>query len=58
MTDLHLHRRLSPQRIRFCPLCGNADVDTLRLEDTADGDQGPDREGVVCERCGLRYFLR
>lgn len=37
-----------------CPRCGNADVDTLRLDD-AEADE--DRERVWCERCGLRYRL-
>jgi transcription elongation factor Elf1 len=40
-----------------CPRCGASDVDTLRLEDPADDDQDPEREVVVCERCGLRYRL-
>ena len=40
-----------------CPRCGAADVDDLRLEEPAEDDQDPDREVVVCERCGLRYRL-
>lgn len=40
-----------------CPRCGTADVDDLRLELPAEGDPDPDREVVVCERCGLRYRL-
>ena len=35
-----------------CPRCGNADVDTLRLDEADEG-----RERVWCERCGLRYRL-
>jgi hypothetical protein len=40
-----------------CPPCGANNVDLLRMEDPADGDQEPDRMVVTCEVCSLRYRL-
>jgi hypothetical protein len=47
MSDSHQHRQLSPQSIRFCPLCGGA------LERRAVPPEG--KREMVCAGCSFIY---
>jgi ADP-ribose pyrophosphatase YjhB (NUDIX family) len=49
MSDSHLHHQLSPQNIRFCPLCGGA------LERRAVPPEG--KREMVCAGCSFIYYL-
>jgi mutator protein MutT len=49
MSDSHLHHQLSPQSIRFCPLCGGA------LERRAVPPEG--KHEMVCAGCSFIFYL-
>jgi ADP-ribose pyrophosphatase YjhB (NUDIX family) len=49
MSDSHLHRHLSPQSIRFCPLCGGT------LERRAVPPE--DKHEMVCAGCSFIFYL-
>ena len=49
MSDSHLHHQLSPQSIRFCPLCGGA------LERRAVPPEG--KREMVCAGCSFIFYL-
>jgi 8-oxo-dGTP diphosphatase len=49
MSDSHLHHQLSPQSIRFCPLCGGS------LERRSVPPEG--KREMVCVGCSFIYYL-
>src|SRR3990172_1169883 len=49
MSDSHLHHQLSPQSVRFCPLCGGA------LERRAVPPEG--KREMVCAGCYFIFYL-
>lgn len=49
MSASHLHRHLSPDSIRFCPLCGGS------LERRAVPPE--DKHEMVCAGCAFIYYL-
>ena len=49
MSDSHLHHQLSPQSIRFCPLCGGG------LERRPVPPEG--KREMVCVGCSFVYYL-
>jgi NUDIX domain/Nudix N-terminal len=49
MSDSHVHHQLSPQSIRFCPLCGGG------LERRAVPPEG--KQEMVCGGCAFIFYL-
>src|SRR5712692_9729198 len=49
MSDSHLHHQLSPQSIRFCPLCGGG---LERREVPPEG-----KHEMVCVGCSFIFYL-
>ena len=49
MSDSHVHHQLSPQSIRFCPLCGGA------LERRPVPPEG--KHEMVCAGCSFIFYL-
>ena len=49
MSDSHLHHQLSPQSIRFCPLCGGA-LERRRVPPVG-------KQEMVCAGCSFIFYL-
>ncbi len=49
MSPDHSHHQLTPERVRFCPLCGAA----LQRRPLPPGG----KPEIVCSRCGFIYYL-